>query len=574
MYLEKKARLATSESANLIAGEERKENDLIFPRTEVEQFLVAVWLELLRQPEVGINDNFFVLGGHSLLATELVAKIYHQFRVELSVQKVFEAPTVFSLAKEIEIALRNMPQSNRPAEERITQKITPVAGVVPLTPGQAWFFTLWDGLIQPDWYNITRLLEVDGNFDSDKLKEALSYLWRIHDSLRARFIRRGKRWKQIIAGTDQGSPDYREYNLEDVPVGVEERIIEEYAQSLHGSINITQGPLMITAYLNFGPKRPGRLLLIVHHLLIDGNSMTTLVKDLQIAYRQLREGKSFASPEKSLSIKEWTELLHEYVLSDRHLQTIDYWLSLPWDEVPNLPIDYPQNCGQDFINSIAAVSMVLTTEETAVLIRKVPLVLNLEVENVLLWALNKVITEWTGSRLAEISMVGNGHELIPDQKYLDLSRTLGWIASFRILVLENIKSDDLLREVTLFCEQIKKVPDNGYGYHLAAYLNDDDRVADLLQRIRKDEILFNYRGLIDQVNDESDGLKLVRLSCGYNRNPQNVRFNNFNIIGYIRNNCLTIDWQYSYNLFRNETVERLAGKQIHILKDLVSKLEN
>jgi non-ribosomal peptide synthase protein (TIGR01720 family) len=450
-----------------------------------------------------------------------------------------------------------------------------VEGIIPLTPSQAWYLNKWDELIQPDRDNISRLFEVDSNFNFKILKQALTYLWKIHDVLRAHFVRHGVKWQQIIAGPDQSPPDYREYNLETTPIAAEETIIDEYAELLQGSINITHGPLILIAYLKFGPQRPDRLMLIASHVLLDGNSITILIKDLQIAYNQLKEGNAIDLPERSLSIKEWTELLHEYVLSDRHLQTIDYWLKSPWSEVPDLPIDYPQNRGQNNDNSIAIVTMSLTKEETTILTRKIPLAFNIEVENLLLWALTKVISEWTGNKLVEIQMMGNGHDLIPNQKYLDLSRTLGNLATFRVLVVESVAATDLQQEIALFCEQIKKIPDNGYGYYLIAALNDDERITKLLKKVRKNEIYLNYRGLIDQVNNkEFYGFSLVRQSCGLNRNPQNKYPHTFSIYGDIINYCLTFNWKYSYNLCRKETVEKLTGKFIRILQDIISKLAN
>jgi non-ribosomal peptide synthase protein (TIGR01720 family) len=539
---------------------------------EVEQFLVAVWSELLGQPKVGVQDDFFDLGGHSLLAIDLFAQICQQFQVELPVQKIYEFPTISSLAKEIESAVSHNLQAARPLEKRQSRKSLSVEGLIPLTPLQAWYLNQWDELIQPDRRNISRMFEVDGNFDFGSLKQAMAYLWKIHDVLRARFVRHGVKWQQVIDGPDQSPPDYREYNLKNTPIADEEANIDEYAELLQESINITHGPLIIIAYFNFGPQRSGRLMLIASHLLLDGNSITTLIKDLQIAYRQLREGNPIDLPEKSLSIKEWTELLHEYVLSDCHRQTIDYWLALPWGDVSDLPIDYPQNRGQNTLNSIATVTMSLTKEETAILTRKIPLALKIEVENLLLWALTKIISEWTNNKLVEIQMMGNGHDLIPDKKYLNLSRTLGWLATFRSLMLESIKSADLLQEIALFCEQIKKIPDNGYGYFLLTAFNDDEHVTKLLKKVRKGEIYLNYRGSIDQVNnDEFYEFKLIRQFCGLNQNPQNNRIYTFGIFGDIINYCLTFNWEYSLNLCRKETVEKLAGKFIRILKNIISK---
>jgi amino acid adenylation domain-containing protein len=68
------------------------------PQGQTEELLAAIWQELLRVERVGRHDNFFELGGHSLLATRVVAHIHERLHVEISVRKVFDAPTVESLA--------------------------------------------------------------------------------------------------------------------------------------------------------------------------------------------------------------------------------------------------------------------------------------------------------------------------------------------------------------------------------------------------------------------------------------------------------------------------------------------
>jgi [acyl-carrier-protein] S-malonyltransferase len=551
------------------------DNDFIPPRTEVERFLAAVWVELLGKPQVGSRDDFFDLGGYSLLATQMIAKIYQRYQVKLSVSTLYESPTIFSLAQAIEAAGPCMSHFNQPTGVKQPRKSTAVTGNVPLTPSHGLFLNLKNNRL--DHFNIIGIFEVDSHFDTDRLQQVLLYLWEIHDALRARFIRRDGKWMQIIAEPEQSAPDFRVYNLADISTEDADRTIEKYAKLFQENINITQGPLMITAYFSFGPKRPGRLMLIINHLLVDGFSISILIKDLQTAYRQLEEGHAIDLPEKGASIKEWAELLHEYVLSDEHLKAIEYLLTLPWGESHGLPLDYPQNCDQNFNYSSAKVTVSLTKEETLILNRRIPLVLNTGVDNVLLWALSKVIFEWTGSKLVEIVMVDNGRNMIPVQKCLDLSRTVGFLATRQTLLLKNYESADWLREVALFCEQIKRIPNNGCDYFLAASLTKNNQVIKKLSKIRSiekflgySEIQLNYRGSILD-NNESSALKLLQ-SYDVSFDPQSDRLRNLNIYCDIFNHCLNIVWEYSYNLYKRETIERLADKYIHIIKDLIHKL--
>jgi amino acid adenylation domain-containing protein len=70
----------------------------VAPRTAVEEVVTGMWAEVLGLEQIGVHDSFFDLGGHSLLATQIMYRISRLFRVELSLPRLFEAPTVAKLA--------------------------------------------------------------------------------------------------------------------------------------------------------------------------------------------------------------------------------------------------------------------------------------------------------------------------------------------------------------------------------------------------------------------------------------------------------------------------------------------
>jgi acyl carrier protein len=90
-------------------GPELSETVFEAPRTVVEEKLVSMWASILKVERVGIHDDFFHLGGHSLLAFQLISRVRDEFKVELSLERVFETPTVAQLSRLISDAAERKP---------------------------------------------------------------------------------------------------------------------------------------------------------------------------------------------------------------------------------------------------------------------------------------------------------------------------------------------------------------------------------------------------------------------------------------------------------------------------------
>ena len=84
--------------------------------TPVEQALSRIWREVLGLDELGVDDPFLDLGGHSLLAARIIARVLNEFRVDLELRALFDAPTVSAMA--LLITLRQAKQLN---PERLEQ---------------------------------------------------------------------------------------------------------------------------------------------------------------------------------------------------------------------------------------------------------------------------------------------------------------------------------------------------------------------------------------------------------------------------------------------------------------------
>lgn len=108
--------------ARLIKRSNNQENrEQIEPRNEIELKIAQCWQQVLKVPLLGIHDNFFELGGNSLLAGQVIARLREDFSLELSLQRLLQAPTIVGLAQTIE-AIQRVTQSQNTFIETLEQE--------------------------------------------------------------------------------------------------------------------------------------------------------------------------------------------------------------------------------------------------------------------------------------------------------------------------------------------------------------------------------------------------------------------------------------------------------------------
>ena len=98
-------------------------SQFVAPRTPVETTLAEIWEQILGVAPIGIYDKFFELGGHSLLAIQLISRMRDAFHVELSAQRLFEAPTIVQLAATIEADVKALRRAEEDEDARIEEML-------------------------------------------------------------------------------------------------------------------------------------------------------------------------------------------------------------------------------------------------------------------------------------------------------------------------------------------------------------------------------------------------------------------------------------------------------------------
>jgi len=519
---------------------------LVEPRGEVEERLAAVWAEVLRLERVGVHDNFFELGGDSILSLQIVARA-SRLGLSLTPRQVFEHPTVAELAA----------VAGREAVVRGEQEV--VTGEVPLTPIQRWFFAR--DLPEPHHFNQALLLEVGEPLSPGSLVVALAAVVAHHDALRLRFVGRERAF-------NAGLPDPATASWVDLaalPAATRAGVVESVSRSLQRSLDLERGPLVRVACFAAGGDEPARLLVVAHHLVVDGVSWRVLVEDLESAWRQSRRGEIIALPPKTTSFRRWAERLEEHALSAACAGELEHWLAVVERPVAPLPVGRPG--GGNRVAALRSVTVSLEEEATRVLLQEVPPVYRTEINDVLLTALARGFAGWTGARSLLVDLEGHGREeLFTD---VDLSRTVGWLTTMFPVLLDLGGTADPGVELKRIKEQLRRVPRRGIGYGLLRYLAGRE-AAERLDAGPAPEVSFNYLGQLDQALPEGSNLRAARESAGASVSPLGERSHRLEINASVSGGRLRMIWSYSSEIDAPATIESLAAGTLGELRALIA----
>ncbi|MBM4200177.1 MAG: AMP-binding protein, partial [Gammaproteobacteria bacterium] len=439
VVLERLPRLASGKlDRRALPAPERASPETLAPRTPTEAQLAAIWQEVLGLDSVGVSDNFFELGGDSILSLQVVSRA-RAVGYALSPKDLFRHQTLAALAA---VARPLATTAFDPG---------PVTGAVPLTPIQAEFFAT-DIPARHHW-NQSVLLASPGPLDTDALAAALRALLAQHDSLRLRYRQVDGAWQQAYAEAESAAE-----LLWHRPVADRAALAAE-AEAAQRSLDLAQGPVLRAVYM---PVADGsaRLLLVIHHLVVDGVSWRILLEDLHTAYRQRVAGQSIVLPPKTASFQTWARHLENYAASEALRQEAAFWAAMLTPPLPDPPRDVPVEivCYRD----ADEVAISLDEAETRQLLRKAPAAYRSRIEELLLVPLAMTLCGWTRQREALIELERHGRMDRFDG--LDLSRTVGWFTCLHPVRVT--LADELAATIKMVKECLRAVPDDGAGYSL------------------------------------------------------------------------------------------------------------
>lgn len=547
------------------------------PQNAVEKTLSEIWKSLLGLTQVGVHDNFFALGGDSILSIQLVSRA-KRAGIRLSTRQVFENQSIAELAKVAG------------CEEQILAQQDALTERAALTPIQHWFFE--QSFEAPHQWNMSLLLkprQVAATEEAlwrmiDNTRLVIRALVSQHDMLRAIY----PQGKQQYLPLDWTHPRLQQMFQVVVIDDTHPEALEAALSQAQASLDLAQGPLFRALWYRWGNEQ--RLLLVVHHLVMDGVSWRILLEDLALAFDQVSAGKSIHLGPKTTAFAHWSQRLWQYADAPAVQAQNAYWQGIHTARsntlVPDL-IAQPTRADNRAEDTCSA-QILLDVASTELLLRQAPKAYHTEIGDLLLSALVATLDEINReqgqpSAAQLIALEGHGREYLGEQ--YDTSRTVGWFTTLYPVLLE-ARGHSWDQKIKAIKQGLREIPRNGLSYGLLRYQASHDVELGGRNRERGDfasnyvqpQISFNYLGQTSDLFNETQSFVLATESPGSERAATAHQPYLIDIGGLIQSGehgpQLQLMWRYSDKIFSQKIIQRwLLSYQQHLL-DLIAYCSN
>ncbi|WP_431482087.1 non-ribosomal peptide synthetase [Pseudomonas gorinensis] len=519
---------------------EANRQQYVAPRNPLESTQAAIWCAVLNVPQVGLDDNFFELGGDSILSIQVVSRA-RQAGIHFSPRDLFQHQTVQTLAAVATLV------------EQVTAEQGVLTGSSGLTPIQQWFFDT--PIPERQHWNQALVLKPLQLLEPHRLEQALLAVLEHHDALRLSFSQRDAQWHAEHLAVPQGGVLMQAH-------------VHDMAQctalftETQRSLDLAHGPLL-RALLVDGPQGQQRLLIAIHHLVVDGVSWRVLLEDLQNVYRQLSEGQSVSLPAKTSALRDWAARLQAYAHSESLREELTVWQAQLAGPAVALPVTRPLGALRN--RDADTVSVRLDAEHTRQLLQQAPSAYRTQVNDLLLTVLARVVCRWSGHDSALIQLEGHGRETLFDD--IDLTRSVGWFTSAYPLRLTPLAEQGA--SIKAIKEQLRGIPHKGLGYGVLRYLADD-LCKQTLAGLPSAGITFNYLGQFDQSFGADALFHPLDESAGLAHDPDAPLPNELSIDSQVYGGELVLRWTFSRERFDRQTLQALADAYLAELRSLIA----
>ncbi|GGU32397.1 non-ribosomal peptide synthetase [Lentzea flava] len=425
----------------------------------------AAWADVLGRAPASDQEHFFTAGGDSILAMRLVSALRRK-GLKLDVRELHRSPVLADLAATLGTEV----------------EITP-AEAPKWSPIQEWFFDT----VRTDrhHWNQSVLLELTRPIDRLVLSLAVQSLTLVHPELGDP--------KRVFDAVEFASQEERD------------RAITEVQRSLSPD----DGELVRARLLHDPASGTDLLLLVVHHLAVDGVSWRILLEDLDLAVASLEQGELPRLPEEGQSYRNWLAGL----AADE--ATAAYWRSVARRRQA---IDGLTSTSTTLEAETRRTETILGEDTTAKL-----LTTDMPVHDVLTGLVALALARWRGCGTVTFDVETHGRQTATG----DVSRTVGWFTALYPVVLGVDRTAEPAQHLAAVREELAAVPDGGVAFGIVR--------PDLPKAL----VCFNYLGQIDSTA-AGERFTVVDGAVPGERSPRAERTHTVELYGIVRDGRLRL----------------------------------
>jgi amino acid adenylation domain-containing protein/non-ribosomal peptide synthase protein (TIGR01720 family) len=547
------------------------------PQSPQEQVLCELFAEVLGLDQVGADDDFFMLGGDSIISIQLVSRA-RKAGVVINPRDVFErrsAAALATVAKDTSDVARTM-----------TEAPDSGVGVVPLTPVMCWLLERGGPI---DGYAMTVVIQTPADLSIERLTQLWQAILDHHDLLRARLERsdgEGQQWTLRVEPVGSTAAESCLSRVDAAALDDDElrQVIQTEEASAVDRLALQTGATAQLVWLDCGPARPGRLLIMIHHLVVDGVSWRILMEDLATGWADLSAGQTPRLEPPQTSFRRWAQLWTAKAQDPARVAELPVWTETLNGGDPLLS-ERPLDWARDTWGTSHEVTLVSPTP-AELLLTSVPAAFHARVDDVLLTALALAIAQWRQrqghdkQRCVLVDLDGHGRqEQLVDA--VDLSRTVGWFTSISPVRLD-VSGIDLNEALTggraasqalkQIKEQLRVAPDHGLGFGLLRYINPETTA--ILAELPTAQIMFNYLGRFT-VSDTANWAMVPDSGLGGGAAPDLPMSHSLHINAWTEDrptgSHLHASWSWPSELLTEQAVRELAQSWFQTLDALAAQ---
>ncbi|WP_107057292.1 condensation domain-containing protein [Streptomyces sp. NRRL WC-3742] len=426
----------------------------------------------------------------SIVSIQLVSRA-RKAGLVITPRQVFEHKTVAALAA---------------VAEELAPDAAPAAadeglGRIPATPVMRWLLERGGPIGR---FNQSMLVNTPASLTEEHLTGAVQAVLDHHAALRARLVHDEDEDAPALDAPAPGSARAADLVRRiELSEGADLReLVARESEAAAGRLDPEHGTMLQAVWFDAGPGAQGRLLLVVHHLVVDGVSWRILLPDLAAAWEALAAGRTPEPEPVATSFRTWSEGLAE--AAERRGAELPLW-TRQFDGIDPLLGEHPFDLARDTAATERTLTRTLETGLTAELLTSVPAAYHAGVNDVLLTAFALAVADHrrrtgrAGDGSVLVDLEGHGREdVLPGA---DVSRTVGWFTSLHPVRLDPAVRDwaglwaggaPVGQALKLVKEQLRALPDHGLGFGLLRHLNP--ATGRRLAGLGEPQLGFNYLG--------------------------------------------------------------------------------